>query len=295
MSSSNAAVTFDDDVPDDIAPRAYDLDLDGIFGEQDVADADRQAENDVEEQEEEEKLVPTIKGERYISSVEELAALLKDHANRRGMEMKKEWVNIMKRKYHEMKDKMLKSHVELFLLGIQVERNTSVDKDFKDTATRLNDEVNKVSGISKKLMDSQAKIAKDVDQKMKELTAYCRKMESMVSEVKNVVESASRPSSIASWAQGEEKNTSEEYNYDKFLSMIGFSANHIRSSVMKKCHVAITDEMYTHVISGEADSDDMADYYSRILNYADRVVKGSSKEEKTRPASSSRHDPYGHL
>ena len=33
MSSSNAAVTFDDDVPDDIAPRAYDLDLDGIFGE----------------------------------------------------------------------------------------------------------------------------------------------------------------------------------------------------------------------------------------------------------------------
>ncbi|QBJ27589.1 phosphoprotein [Maize sterile stunt virus] len=294
MSSSAAAVAFDDEVPDDIAPRAYELDLEGIFADQDIAEADRQAEKDIEEQEEKEKVVPAIKGERYISSVEELAALLKDHANRRGMEMKKEWVNIMKRKYHEMKEKMLKSHVELFLLGIQVERNTSVDKDFKDTATRLNDEVNKVSGISKRLMDSQAKIAKDVDQKMKELTAYCKKMESMVSKVETVVESASRPSSVASWAQGDERNTTEEYNYEKFLSMIGFSANHIRSSVMKKCHVVITDEMYTHVLSGEADSDEMADYYGRILNYADKLVKGKKKEEKAVSAPS-RHDPYGDL
>ncbi|ATN96435.1 P protein [Maize yellow striate virus] len=288
--ASSSDVQFLSGIPDDIHPRSYDLSADGIFSnaEEEEVMEERQAEQDLPDIEEEEPLVEKpAKGEKFVSGTDELVSILKDYSNRKGMGMKKEWVNIMKRRFHEMGGKMLKTHVDFFLLGIQAERNMSVDRDFKDTATRLSDEVNRVSGVGKRMLDAQQKMEREMEQKMKEITAHCKKMEMMVAKVETAVENASRPSSISSWAMGgPSREEEEERDYDKFLSMIGFEDKHIKSATMKKCYPAISDEMYVHVITGEADHADMTNYYRLIMEYAE------SKVLKKKSVAASRNDPY---
>ncbi|BAA95345.1 phosphoprotein [Cytorhabdovirus gramineae] len=266
------------DVPNDVVGTTYEMGLDGIFddGETDVIESPADAEEHVTTD------IVADEGDNLITKVDDMIGYLKRECQDHGIAVRKEWVNVLTRKFH-MSKKIYASHLDFFLLGVMGERHVAVEKDFKDTAVRLSDEVNKMSGISKKVADNETRMIKELDAKMKEMGSLIGKFNGVLNEFKGSMAVSSRPASVASWALDQTTETSREKNYNEFLKKLGFQDHHIKSPLMKKCTVMITDEMYDEVMLENTSEDTLGIYKEQIITYGQSIQKKVEKPIKKDP------------
>ncbi|ARS22491.1 putative P protein [Maize associated rhabdovirus] len=278
-------------VPDDVEPD-YEIDEDEIFAKPGPTQAEPNNQEDAldEEEEEQHSDPPPASGnppDYRFKTISAMTDFVRKTANDKGITVKKEWMNILTREWHKKNADVYASHIDFFFLGITGERNLSVEKDFKDIAKRMNDDVNRVSGVGKQLKDISDKMSKDLDAKMKLLDAKLEKFNSMMEKNESFLESASKQSSVASWAAEardeppKTKKTSPRMKILRFLSGIGFSQVEAQNVIKVGAHHIITEEMMENVFTGLAD-DELKEEYEQMLCLEGQKLVAEAREKKNK-------------
>ncbi|DBA36732.1 TPA_asm: P [Panicum betacytorhabdovirus 1] len=156
------------------------------------------------------------------SALKGLATKLSDH----GITMRKEWSTVISRRFN-VTGPLYPSHIDMFVLGIQAERNVGLNSDLKETSKRIQEEANHICGERKKMKDASEKIISDFERMMKDMNTQLQELSSAAENLKTASREASEVGSIADALETTRPRTVQD-----LLSDLGFQEKSITHPVM---------------------------------------------------------------
>nr|UUL70682.1 phosphoprotein [Colocasia bobone disease-associated virus] len=157
------------------------------------------------------------------SALKSLSTKLSDH----GIKLRKEWTTMISRRFH-VSGPLYPSHLDMFVLGIQAERNVGLNSDLKETAKRVQEEANHMCGERKKMSDSAEKVISDFSKIMRDMQHQIQEMSQVTENIKAASREASEIGSISDALELTRPKTVQD-----LLRDLGFQESSINHPIMK--------------------------------------------------------------